>query len=494
MAVLYSDLEMDDSSKIVHELDIKKIPYELLADGAVIKVPENQVLRVRMSMAQAGLPNKGSIVGYEIFNNEESLGSTTFQQNIKMVRALEGEISRTISSFEQIERARVHLVLPQKEIFSKDKQDPKASVVLKLKNHQTLGKSEIDAIGHLVSTAVPGLDIKNVTIVDTKGRSLKLGSQDPNAFGGYAGGGGAEEYRVLYEQRMKQTVESLLEQSLGAGKVKAQISVEMNFDRIVTNSEIYDPDGAVIRSVQSVEEKERNPMSHGDGIDISVANNIPGGNSGVDGNKGDDAATIERNDETTNYEISKTVKNQISETGTVKQLSIAILIDGTYKVNASGGMDYIPREAEELKKIENLVKVAVGFRDDRKDKIEVINMQFLSDLDQDKDKTTVDWIKEELPMLFQTLVFAVVVVLVFITVVRPIALKVFDHQRSTVINKVADSGGVSEALEDAYREIDIKNVGQSLQNNRSTQKVGEIIQSYPQETLMVLRKWLNENG
>ncbi|MES2214662.1 MAG: flagellar basal-body MS-ring/collar protein FliF, partial [Pseudomonadota bacterium] len=274
MTYLYTDLDMADSSKIVQELDIKKIPYELVADGSAIKVPEDQVLRIRMNMASSGLPNKGNIVGYEIFNNEESLGSTTFQQNIKMVRALEGEISRTIGSFERIERARVHLVLPQKEVFSKDKQEPKASVILKMKGNKSLGKGEIGAIGHLVSSAVPGLDVKNITIVDTKGKSLMLGSQDEDSLGGYGGGSSAEDYRVAYEYRMKKVIESLLEQSLGEGKVKAQVSVEMNFDRTVINSETYDPDGSVVRSVQSVEEKERNPLGN-DGGDVSVANNIP---------------------------------------------------------------------------------------------------------------------------------------------------------------------------------------------------------------------------
>ncbi len=168
-------------------------------------------------------------------------------------------------------------------------------------------------------------------------------------------------------------------------------------------------------------------------------------------------------------------------------------MDGTYKADESGNAHYTPKTPEELKKIEDLVKVAIGFRDDRKDRIEVINMQFLSGVVLEKEKTASDWIKEELPLLFQTLVLAVVVVLVFVTVVRPIALKIFDVKRANELEQATADREAKASTDSNHDEIDIKYVEQSIEGPLSTKKVGEIVQAYPQETLMVLRKWLNES-
>lgn len=485
MSVLYSDLEPQDSGKIVQSLEAQKIPYEITANGSTIKVPVDLVLRTRMGMAQSGLPNSGGIVGYEIFNDEESLGTTNFLQNVKMVRALEGELSRTIGSFDQIDRARVHLVIPQREVFSREKLEPKASVIIKLKAHKSLNKKEVDAISHFIATAVPGLETKNITIVDTHGKSLKLGEQDDDALAIGGGSSSAEDYRLNYEQRLKKEIENLLSTSLGPDKVKAQVSVEMNFDRTVTNSELYDPDGAVVRSVQSISDKERTPMGAQDS-DVSVANNIPGG-AGNEGENDKNVATIERSDETTNYEISKTVRNQISETGTVNKMSIAVLVDGTYTRNPeTHKMIYNPRPPEELKKIEDLVKVASGFREERHDKIEIVNMRFISDINDDEAEKP-DWFQEELPALLQTLVIAVVVVLIFITVVRPISLRIFNIRKTQEQKAIEEK----EKAENVLDEIDI----QSVDNKSvSLRKISEIVETHPNETIMVLRKWINESN
>ena len=158
-AVLYSDLEIQDSAKIVQELERRNVDYQAIHDGSVIKVRKSEVVNIRLILAQEGLPNSGSVVGYEIFDKEDSIGATNFSQNIKLIRALEGELSRTISAFEQVEKARVHLVMPQREIFSKEKMEPRASVVLKFKGSKRLGKAEIDAISHLVVTSVPVISI-----------------------------------------------------------------------------------------------------------------------------------------------------------------------------------------------------------------------------------------------------------------------------------------------------------------------------------------------
>jgi flagellar M-ring protein FliF len=504
MSLLYSDLDIEDSGKIVKELENKSIPYQIFDDGRTIKVPHETVAKLRVDLAQEGIPNKGSVIGYEIFDKEDSIGTTNFSQNVKMARALEGEISRTISSFEQVDRVRVHLVLPQKEIFSKERLEPRASIVIRFKNNKFFNKSEVDAISHLIVTSVPGLDIKNITIADTKGRSLKLGgAEETSEFTGLRG----DEYRVAYENRLKKVVEDLLEQTLGVGKAKAQVNVTMNFDRIVTNAELYDPESAVIRSVQSSDERQSSPAGGEDNLDISVANNLPGSSSSTADSQR--LSISEKNEQTTNYEISKTVKNQISETGIVTKLSIGVLIDGTYKLNSeTNKMDYNPRNKTEIEQITNLVKAAVGFSAERNDEIEVVNMQFAGDFDVFDADDNSHWLKEELPNLFQTLVFAVVVVLVLVTVIRPITLKAFELRNSNsgllngMINGSANNSNVADVASSTENGsqtfgtnpdfVDNPKIEKNFRTESNSKKINDLVEFYPQEMLNVLRKWLEE--
>lgn len=501
MVVLFSDLELNDSNKIIQELDSKNVPYEIIAGGSLIKVPEDKVLRLRMEFAQASIPSKGSLVGYEIFDGGESLSTSSFLQNVNLVRALEGELSRTITSFDPVDNARVHLVIPKRDLFSREKQEPRASVVLKLRGNSTLKKNEIDAIGHLVVTAIPDLDYKNISIVDTKGRAFKLGARGDDSPDIAAGN--ASDYKVSFENRLKHVVEDLLEQSLGVGKVKAYVSADLNFDRIITNSEIYDPNGQVARSIQTVEEKESNNAGE-NASDVSVANNLPGKTSKESSNN---MSTAERIDETTNFEISKTIKNHISETGSIKKLSIAVMIDGTYKKDATTGeYSYAPRSEEELKKYESLVKSAVGFDENRQDKIEVANIQFIADLDSLKEEGPQHWIKEELPSMVNTFVVGLVIVLVLLLVVRPIAMKTFEVTREEIkgekksdhLDLLAMDGnaqGKEDSLENIKEAmIDVEKVEAAFSNNSNLRKINEVVDRYPTETANLLRKWLQEEN
>ncbi|PCJ23923.1 MAG: flagellar M-ring protein FliF [Rickettsiales bacterium] len=501
-AVLYTDLDLQDSAKIAEDLDTRKIIYKAMFDGSTIKVHKSEVASTRLALAQSGLPNAGSIVGYEIFDKEDSIGATNFSQNVKLIRALEGELSRTITSFDQVSRARVHLVMPQREIFSKERLEPKASVVLKFRGGRRLSKSGIDAISHLVVTSVPGLEMKNITIVDTKGKPLKIGSSEENM--DFASSKN-EEMRIGSENRLRGMIEELLSHSFGSGKVKAQVSLEMNFDRVVTNSEIYDPEGAVIRSVQSVDEREKTPVSSGGGGDVSVANNIPGGDSGG-GGAGGNFATTEKSDQTTNYEISKTIKNHISESGVVTKMSIGILVDGNYTTDPeTQEVSYSDRSKEDLDKIVSLVKVATGFDDDRGDKIEVINIRFSSNLEP-FDDDEVDWVMEHLPNLFQVLIFAILVFLVLITVIKPVALKAFEvkNNQADMDSDIIDAaggipgeGGVSGGV------VAVSADGTPVEGAASetpvpvkispVTKINELADSNPEDLVSVLRKWLNED-
>jgi flagellar M-ring protein FliF len=485
---LYGNLDLKDSNKIVSELETQGIPYELRAEGTQILVPANKVLKLRMNMAQAGIPSKGALVGYEIFDNSDSL------------RALEGELARTISSFSNIDSARVHLVTPKKELFSRESQIPSASIVLGIKGSARLSKEQINAIGHLVATAVPSLELAKITIVDTVGRSLKLGAVDENEAGVIAAS--TEEYRINYENRLKNIIEDLLEKSLGAAHVKAQVSAEINFDRIVTNYETFDPTGQVVRSTQEISDKESSTEK--DSGSVSAANNIP--TDSASGGSGSQSSSNEHTDTTTNYEISKTVKNHISETGVVKRLSIAVLVDGTYTVDKkTGEKTYVPRSEEDLKKYTALIKTAVGFDENRNDRIEIVNMQFLKDFTPPTEDSNVQWLKEQLPNLLQTVVIGLVVVLVLLLVVRPIAMRAFESTKTEL--EQMESLEMQNAAAKAQEALDqIKTAEEDLKNNinmpkfdlkiksaLANQSLNDVVAKYPNETLIALRKWLTSD-
>ncbi|MDX2049774.1 MAG: flagellar basal-body MS-ring/collar protein FliF [Rickettsiaceae bacterium] len=493
--ILYSDLDLTDSNKIVQELENRGIDYELAAGGTVIKVPKNEVLRLRIAMAQDGIPGKGSIIGFEIFDKEESMGSTSFLQNVKMLRALEGELTRTIENLEQVDRARVHLVIPRKELFSKERQEPRASVVLKLKS--SINKQEIDSVSHLVASAVPELETKNITIIDSKGRSLKLSHKDGDE--GYSSSINIDR-KLSLENNLKNTIEELLERSLGPGKVKAQVNLDMDFDRVVSNSEIYDPDGAVLRSSQTSEEKEKTPTGSEDSVDVSVANNIPGGGSFASSDSG--FATITKTDETKNYEISKTVTSQIKESGDIKKLFVAVMIDGTYAVDPVTDKEiYTPRSQEEISKIENIVKVAVGFDASRNDQVQVINMQFAKSEEIFEEDSMSGWIRNELPGMIQTIVVSMVVLGIFVTVVRPVAMRAFDIQKADLkidpknpdpFEKLSDTEEKDSHVQDVMLNISKKiTISPAVV---SVSKINESFEQYPQETVMIIRRWLNEEN
>ena len=313
MTLLYADLDPQDSGQIVSRLEQQDIGYRLGPDGSQIFVPSDQVARLRVVMAVDGLPSGGSI-GYEIFDRSEGLGTTKFVQNVNHLRALEGELARTIRSISRVKHARVHLVLPKRELFTRDRQEPTASIVLTTQGNQRLAKQQVLAIQHLVAAAVPGLQPAMVSIVDSNGALLARGSDEDDSTGAAST---AEEMRIAYQSRLAHTIEEILERSVGPGNVRAQVTAEMDFDRVTENSEIFDPDGQVVRSTQTIE--EQSGSSDAQGLPpVTVGGNLPDANlPGADGAAS--SSNAQRNEETVNYEISKTIKTHVRESGVVRR-------------------------------------------------------------------------------------------------------------------------------------------------------------------------------
>lgn len=364
MALLYGELDQRDAAQLVAALERQRVPHRIGGGGSQILVAEADVPRLRLMLAREGLPAGGSI-GYEIFDRGESLTTTPFQQDLNRLRALEGELSRTIRGLHGVRAARVHLVLPRREPFSRERGDAQASVVLTMQGAQRLDRDGVQAVLHLVSAAVPGLRPQSVSIVDSRGELLARGGQ---ALSGPAAAQGAEELRRTQELRLARAVEDLLERILGAGRVRAEASVELDFERVSTVEERFDPDNQVARSTQSSTETNRTAEPG----NVSVANQLPG----ADAANSPPRSEQSRQDETTNFEIGRLTRNTTREHPAVRRVSLAVLVDGVWEPVTGAAPRWRERTAEELQRIAALARSAVGFDERRGDRVEVVSLRF----------------------------------------------------------------------------------------------------------------------
>jgi flagellar M-ring protein FliF len=506
-APLYSAVPVEEGGKIVAELELENVPYELRRNGTQILVPSDQVDKLRLKLAQKGLPAQGSMTGYEIFDKSDTLGTSNFVLNINQLRALEGELSRTIASFETVETARVHLVTPKRELFSRDAMEPTASVAVKLRATAGLSKNEIAAIRNLVASAVPGLKPQRVTIVDSRGALLAKGvdeANDPNAVSE-----DAENFRAEYEKNMVTRLERLLEQSVGMGKVKAEVNADIDFNRTVRNSEKYDPEGQVARSIQTVKEDENaNEKSASD--TVSVANNLPAAQANSAGGTNNSTAR-KRVEETTNFEISKEVTNSIKEAGIVRRLTVAILVDGVYATDAEGNATYTPRSEEELKKLESLVQSAIGYDTKRGDDVRVVNMQFAPPPEDMFTTSPFDWLKQDLNSIIQTIVLGGVAILAILLVIRPLVARAIESAEAaakedemeqaalaapSIAARLSDQsrlkldGEEGEVGDETEDMINIDRIQGKLRSSTYT-KINNMVDKHPEETVQILRQWLS---
>ena len=367
MSVLFSDLEFDDSLGVIKKLEGMNIPHEIRQNGAVILAPKQQILRLRMDLAAEGLPTGGA-VGYEIFDKTGSLGTTSFVQNINHIRALEGELSRTIKSLRRVIRARVHLVIPKRKIFSREKTNPTASIILKTRGN--LDSAQIAAIQHLVGSAIEGLDPTRVSIVDDTGRLLASGSDASNGLIGAK----ADERTLGVETRLRKKIEEMISSVVGENRARIRVTAELDFNRVTQTSDQFDPDGRVVRSTQNRENSSNSSRSSSN-QGVSAGTELP--NADATNNGGDkDTEGSKKTEEIVNYEISRTTKTETLESGRLKRLSVAVLVDGNYSVGADGKAVYNERPQVELDKISVLVKSAMGFDKTRGDLLHVVNLKF----------------------------------------------------------------------------------------------------------------------
>ena len=374
LVVLFSHLDSDDTRAVIQELGKQGVIYELAEDGNTIHVPAERVHELRLQLASLGLPESAG-VGFEIFDRT-GLGVTPFTQHMNYRRALQGELARTISQISKVERVRVHLVIPEKRLFSAEQKPAQAAVVLTLKRGTPLGGPQVQGIIHLVASSVEGLERNQVTVVDNHGQVLSHNSADSDA---QLTSTQIETQRRV-ERDLEQRVQTMLDKVLGQDKSVIRVTAPLEFRQVEITEEIFDPDSQVVRSESRSQEKviEQGTASGVPGVRTNVPNDLkPSG--------GARPKEAKRKNETLNYEVNRKVSKIIEPTGVIKQLSVAVLVDGTYEAvqgvdgQAEGSANeqkYVSRSEQEMQNFVEIVKKAVGFSEDRGDQIEVINVPF----------------------------------------------------------------------------------------------------------------------
>lgn len=495
-SVLYTDLELEDANQIVSRLETANVKYKLNNNGTEILVPSDQVNRMRLDTAELALASKGANVGYEIFDNTDALGSTNFVQNINLIRALEGELARTIRTVDNIKSARVHLVLPKREMFSREEQTPSASVVIKTKAGN-LDLKEIQSIQKLVAAAVPKLDVKNVSIIDSSGKLLTEDGEDKQSIDNATN----EIIRLEQERKLTKSVEDMMEKAVGLGKAKARVNLEMDFDQVVTNEEIYDPDSQVARSQQTVTESS---LANEESNPVTVSQNIPNGDTVTQ--NGNVVSQSTKSEETINYEISKTVRNKVKNNGEIKRITVAVMVDGIYEKDDKGNKVYRQRTPEEMEKLKALVKSAVGYDANRGDMVDVENIRFAS-IQEESGKAPeiliMGFTKAELMRIAEGLGVAIVAILVIILVIRPLINNAFDNAspmgengRLLGENPEDDNLLLSNFLNEAEADIDdlvnLNKVDGRVKVS-SLKKLNDIVEKNPETAVGIIRSWLYSN-
>lgn len=493
-AVLYTDLELEDAKQIVVQLESSNIKYKLTKNGTEILVPADKVNKMRVETAELALESKGSNVGYEIFDNSDALGSTNFMQNVNLIRALEGELARSVRSVDNIKSARVHLVMPKREMFSKEQQKPSASVVIKTVEGQ-LSPQSVQAIQKLIAASVPKLDVKDVAIVDSAGNLLTATENNE-----VVAANRNEKMRLEQERKVTQNVQRLLEQAIGMGKVRAQVNIEMDFDQIVTNEEIYDPDSQVVRSQASMSDNSSTTEQNNP---VTVSQNIPNGDSVLQGNGS--LTQNAKSEETVNYEISKVVRNKVKNMGTIKRLTAAVVVDGIYERDENGKRVYRSRTEEEMRQLTELVKSAVGYDPDRGDMVEVENIRFASvepEVEKVEEPFFLGFTKDELIRIAEGLGVAIVAILVIVLVIRPLINNAFEvnprgtESRLLGENAEEDNLLLSNFLGDEGESVDDM-INMSKVDGRikvsSLKRVNDVVEKNPEMAVSIIRSWLYQN-
>lgn len=473
--VLFNNLSAQDAGAIIEKLKEKNIPYKIEGGGSTILVPAEQVYELRLKMVGDGLPRDGQI-GFEIFDKTD-YKTTQFVQSLNYQRALQGELARTINCFKEVKSSRIFIVLPKETLFVEDAKPASASVLLDLKSN--LPPERLTAIVHLVASAVEGLEPEEVTVVDTKGRVIFKGgnSNRTSAFLNNS----QLDYKTKIESEVSRNVQSMLEGIIGTGNAIVRVNADIDFNKINMNEEEYDPAAAVVRSKRDIEESSQAGNATQDTAPSTINQRtgvIPSESLTQNGRK--------KKDTLTNYEINKVTRIISKPAGNVKRLSVAAVIDGRYEtVKAADGAEkrnYIPRTDEELKKFEDIVKGAMGYNEDREDKVSVSSIPFSEALPSESrmESGAFDFMAF-LRDYRNTLINLCLLVAVFFILIKPLINTLKNMPKEPLVN----IKGIPSNMQANMQLPGVNTKGQ-------IERVIEVSRSNPEKTEQLIRGWMSE--
>nr|WP_274705719.1 flagellar basal-body MS-ring/collar protein FliF [Salipiger pentaromativorans] len=412
---LYRDLSPAEAGRITESLEQAGIPARAEMAGTAVSVPAEDLARARMELAGAGLPSDGT-PGWEIFDEASGLGMNSFMQRVNRLRAMEGELARSIQTIDGVEAARVHLVLPEREPFSRERARPSASVIVRGARQVSLKQAH--AIRSLVAAAVPDLAPAQVTVLSASGETILA---DDGEAGSEAS---LQSARAQIEDRLGQRITQILTARVGAGNARVQVSVDLSTERQVLQERTFDPDQRVVRSTETREETREDQKAAGG--EVGVADDIPA--ALADGAPGTNRNSSNSTNEIVNYEIGGTTSETVREPGEVQKVSVAVLVNGIYNVQDGGAVDYQERSAEELQSLEALVRSAVGFDEARGDSVEVVSLRFMDysmDVGEPVSRSFGQILSENIGTVLRGLFALALVVAVLVLGVRPMLNRAF---------------------------------------------------------------------
>ncbi len=367
-AALYSELSPASASRIVSSLEQAGFRVRVSPDGSLVSVPQEDIPRARMVLADSGLPTDG-MPGWELFDGANGMGMNTFLQKVTRLRALEGELARSIQTINGIEAARVHLVLPEREAFARHRPEPSASVIISAGSGGAIGRRQGAAIRALVASAVPDLVPQRVTVLSANGETI-LGDDADGA-----GESALHSRQSEIEDRIARKITDILNARVGVGNARVEVNVDLSTVRQVTRSERFDPEGQVVRSTETREQTSRDQQPGGP--EVGTAGNLPPFDAGVVAGSGA-VAESQVTGETINYEIASTLTETVAEPGAIQRISVAALVDGVYSEGEDEALVYAERDEAELERLAQLIRAAIGFDAARGDMVSVDSLQFVT--------------------------------------------------------------------------------------------------------------------
>lgn len=513
--VLYNNVSDQDGAAIISALQQMNVPYKFSDSGGAILVSEKHVHEVRLKLAGQGLP-KGGLAGFELMENQK-FGASQFIEQVNYQRALEGELARSVQSLAAVQSARVHLAIAKPSVFSREKQQPSVSVLLNLYPGRVLSIEQVSAIVHLMSSSVPNLPVKNVTVVDQHGNLLSMQNdkkQDDRFDAKQL------EYIKEIEENYIRRIEAILSPITGGANVRAQVTADVDFSRIEPAEEIFRPnntetDGASIRSQQTHES-----MSTGSKLDggipgalsnrppepaiapIEAGGKKPGEENAADGeaaNKAPPVPTDKKKESTTNYEVDKTVQHTQQSTGNIKRLSAAVVINYRKKTDENGELTYEPLSADEIKEINNLVREAMGYNEKRGDSLTVTNSLFTGDTEAALDIPL--WKDPDVIMLAKDigkqLLIVAVVLFFLLKILRPFLKSLAPPPPVPALPEQTVGAVEGESLEQLPEQVDGTAMQQALQKSifeENLKRAKQLALDEPAIVANVVKDWIAKNG